>query len=108
MIVAGEHGDAGARLPVPDADRLVVGAAQDPRVLVMELGRAHIVQVAEQGEDATTLLVIPHLDLEIVSAGNEQGLLAVEGDAPHWSIVFIELLQECVHSVVPQLDHAIV
>ena len=49
-----------------------------------------------------------HLDLVVVTSRDEQRLLLVEADASHGSIVFVELLNECAHAVVPQLDEAVV
>jgi len=62
VVVAGEHADAGAALPVPDADGLVVRRAQDPRVLVVEHRRPDVVQVPQQRENAPLLLVVPYLN----------------------------------------------
>lgn len=50
-----KHRDAGARLPVPDADGLVVAGADDPGVLVVELHRPDVVQVAQQREETPAL-----------------------------------------------------
>ena len=63
VIVSGNDANAVARLPVPDANGLVIGAAQNPRILVMEKGGANVVQMAEQREEAPALLVVPHFDL---------------------------------------------
>lgn len=49
-----------------------------------------------------------NLNFEIISAGHEQRLLIVEAHATHGTIVLVELLQQCAHPVIPQLDHAIV
>lgn len=75
---------------------------------MVEFRSADIVQVPEQRKDAPALLVVPDFDLEVVASGNEQWLLAVEGDATYRAIVFIELLQQRVHTIVPQLDDTIV
>ena len=61
VVVSGEDGDAVAALPVPDADGLVVGGGEDPGVLVVEHRGPDVVQVAHQVEQATLLLVVPHL-----------------------------------------------
>lgn len=92
VIVAGEDGDAGPGLPVPDADGLVVGGAQNPGIFMVEGCGSDVVQVAEEGEDAPTLLEVPHLDLEVIATGDEKRLLAVETDSSYRSIVFVELL----------------
>ena len=61
VVVPSEDRDAVAALPVPDADGLVVGGREDPGVLVVEHRRPDVVQVAHQVEQATLLLVVPHL-----------------------------------------------
>lgn len=40
---------------------LVVGSGDDPRILIVELNRADIVQVPEEGEETAPQLVVPHL-----------------------------------------------
>mmetsp|Transcript_35164 Transcript_35164/g.101267 ORF Transcript_35164/g.101267 Transcript_35164/m.101267 type:complete len:220 (-) Transcript_35164:378-1037(-) len=46
VVVTREHRDARARLPVPNPDGLVVRCAENPRVLVVELHCADVVEVA--------------------------------------------------------------
>jgi len=67
VIVTGQNGDARARLPVPDADGLVVAGADNPWVLVVELDGADVIKVSEESEEAPMELVVPHLDLVIVT-----------------------------------------
>lgn len=40
---------------------LVIGGRDDPRVLVVELHRADVVQVSQKREQAAPKLVVPHL-----------------------------------------------
>lgn len=47
VIVAGEDANAGTRLPVPDANRLVIRATQNPRVLVMKLDHPNVVEMSQ-------------------------------------------------------------
>ena len=61
VVVPGQHRDAVPALPVPDADRLVVGGREDPGVLVVEHGGPDVVEVAHEVEEAPLLLVVPHL-----------------------------------------------
>lgn len=49
------------------ATRLVIGRRDDPRVLVVELHRPDVVEVAQQSEQATPELVVP--DLFVCRAG---------------------------------------
>lgn len=104
VVVAGEHRDAGAGLPVPDADGLVVGRAHDPGVFVVELDGADVVQVAQQCEQAAPQLVIPDLDFVVIAPGYEQRLGAVKVHPTHWAIVLIKPVDERAHAVVPQLQ----
>lgn len=60
----GEDGDGVARLPIPNAHRLVVGGADDPGMLFVEECGADVVEVTEQCEDALALFVVPHLVVE--------------------------------------------
>ena len=64
VVVARQDGDTLPALPVPDPDRLVVTGGEDPGVLVVEHRGPDVVQVAQQGEDAASLLVVPHLERE--------------------------------------------
>ena len=123
VIVTGENADAGARLPVPDANRLIVGCAKNPGIFVVENCGTNVVQVTQKGENASLLLVIPdlkkkfcnlnnipqhptHFYLEIVTTRHKQGLLAMEADTSDGSIVLIELLKQCADTIVPQLNHS--
>ena len=63
VVVTGEDGDGGTGLPVPNADCLVVRGGHDPWVLPVEEGRPDVIQVSQQGEQASTLLVVPNFDL---------------------------------------------
>jgi len=69
VVVASQNGDASARLPVPDANGLVVAGADNPGILVVELHGADVVEVAQEGEEAAVELVVPHLDFVIVTCG---------------------------------------
>jgi hypothetical protein len=49
-----------------------------------------------------------NLDFVIISSRHKERLLIMEADSTNWTIMFIKLVQECAHSVVPQLNHSIV
>ena len=85
VIVAGEHGDAGARLPIPNANGLVVAGTQDPRILVVKLHGADVVEMAEQCEQTAPLLVVPHFDFVVVAARHKQWLRVMKAHAAHRS-----------------------
>ena len=59
---------------------------------MVELHRANVIKMAEKGEEAPTLLVVPYLDLVIVATRDEQWLRVMEADTTHGSIVLIELV----------------
>ena len=67
MIMPCQHRHAGARLPVPDTDRLVIASTDDPWMLVVELDRADVVKVPMESEEAAVRLVVPHLNLVIIT-----------------------------------------
>ncbi len=66
----------------------------------------YVVQVAKQCEQAFTLLVVPDLYFVIVTAWHEQRLLAVKRYATHGSLVLVELVDHCRHTIIPQLYDA--
>lgn len=101
VIVPSQYTNASATLPVPDADGLIVRSAEDPGILLMEHSGPDVIQMTQQGEDASSLLVVPNLDLVIVAAGNEQRLLIVETYATHGSVVLVEFVEQSAHPVVP-------
>lgn len=101
VIVPGQHANASATLPVPDSDGLIVRSAEDPGILLMEHSGPDVIEMTQQGEDASTLLVVPNLDLVIVAPGNEQRLLIVETYATYRSVVLVEFVEQGAHTIVP-------
>lgn len=67
----------------------------------MEENRSHIIQVAIQCEQAPPGLVVPNLDLVIVTSGHKQGLGWVEVNTANWTIVFFKSVDKSSHAVVP-------
>ena len=61
VVVAGENADARPRLPVPDPNGLIVGGRENPGVFVVEHRRPDVVQMAQQVEQASLLLIVPDL-----------------------------------------------
>ena len=74
MVVACEHCNTTSGLPIPDADRLIIGGTQDPRIFIMKLHRSDVIQMAQQGEDTPPQLVVPDLDLVVITTRDKQGL----------------------------------
>lgn len=62
---------------------LIVGRRENPRMFVMKLHSANVVEMTEQREETTTLLVVPDLDLVVVTARHKQRLRRVEAHATH-------------------------
>ena len=67
MIVASKHGDTSPRLPVPNADSLIVTSTHNPGVLVVELDSADVVEMAEKSEKAPVCFVVPDFNLVIIT-----------------------------------------
>lgn len=70
----------------------------------MEKDGSDVVEMSIECEEAPPGLVRPHLDLVVVTTGNEEGLGLVEVDAADRPIVFFESINQCAHTVVPKLD----
>ena len=70
----------------------------------MEENGADVVQVSIQGEEASSRLVRPDLDLVIITPRHEQGLCFVEVYAPYRAIMFLKAIDKSAHAVVPQLN----
>lgn len=101
VVVAREHADACAALPIPHADGLVVGCGDDPGMLVVKLHRSDVVQVAQQREEAPADFVVPDLDLVVVTARDKEGLAAVKVHATHRAIVLVKAIDQGAHAIVP-------
>jgi hypothetical protein len=67
----------------------------------MEFHRPDVIQVPQQREKAPSELVIPNLDLVIVAAGDDKGLMEVKIHASDGAIVFFESVYDRAYAVVP-------
>lgn len=81
MVVTSESHKALARLPIPNPDHLVIRGRENPRSLSVELNSTDVVEMAKEGEHTASALVVPHLDLVVISTTHEQGLSVVEANA---------------------------
>jgi hypothetical protein len=89
-----------SRLPVPDADSLVVRTTQNPRQIVrMELDCTHIIQMPAQRIE--NMLEIPHTDLVVIATTRKHAPRRVEVNGSDGPIVFLKPVQQCPDSVVP-------
>lgn len=87
MIVASQDRNARSVLPVPQSDRLIVRGRHDPGVFWVELHRANVVQVAQEGKEAPPCLEIPNLDLVVVASRAKKRLALVEVDSANRTLV---------------------
>lgn len=70
----------------------------------MEEYSAHVIQVAIQCEKTPASLVVPDLNLVVVTSRHKQGLGRMKVDTADGAIVLFESVNESSHAVVPQLD----
>jgi hypothetical protein len=57
--------------------------------------------MSQQGKEAPSELVIPHLDLVVVAPGNQQRLCVVKVDASNGPVVLLETVNDRPDAVVP-------
>lgn len=108
VIVPSHHAETGPGLPVPNADCLVVAAAENPGTIArMELDSADIVDVTEEGEKTFALLVVPDVDLVVVTAGYKKRLDGMESYATNRTDVLFKSVDENTKTVIPKLDYAV-
>ena len=101
VIMSSHCANQGAVLPVPNPYRLIIGTRKDPWQLVVEEDRANIVQMAVEREQTPPTLVGPYFDLVVVPSRYKQRLCLVEINAPDWSIMLLEAIDQCAHTIVP-------
>jgi hypothetical protein len=70
----------------------------------MELHSPNVVQVAEESEEATPQFIVPHLNLVVIPSRDEERLRLMEMDAPNRTFMLIKSVNQCAHSIIPQLD----
>jgi len=91
----------GPILPIPYPYRLVVGAGKDPGQLMVEENSTNVVKVTIERKKTPPRLMRPDFDLVVVAPRNEQRLRIMEINAPYWSIMFLETVNESAHTIVP-------
>ena len=67
----------------------------------MELYGADVVQVAEEGKEASAEFVVPYFDFVVVTARGDEGFEEVEVDSADWAVVFFETIDYGSDAVVP-------
>jgi len=78
VVMSSKDADACARLPVPDPHCLIIRGGNNPGICGVEEHSADIVKVPGECEQTLSLLVVPHLDLVVITTGNKQRLGVVE------------------------------
>lgn len=53
--------NAGATLPVPDTNGLIIWTANNPGMLVVEESGPDVIEMSQHGKQALSLLVVPNL-----------------------------------------------
>jgi len=100
VIVSGEDSQTVARLPIPDANCLVIGTTQNPRqVIRMKLDRPHIIQMSTQR--VQNMLEIPDLDFVVVSTACKHTSGGVKINRADRAIVFFKPVQQRSNPIVP-------
>ena len=64
----------------------------------MKLHGSDVVEVAQEREEAAPELVVPHFNLVIISARDNEWLDFVEVNAANWTVVLVEALQQNTHA----------
>lgn len=80
MSVTSHCVDAFSRLPIPDANGLIIRTWQYPRQVRVELYSTNIVCMVRHREQTASLFVVPHLNAVIISSRNKHGLRWMKGN----------------------------
>jgi hypothetical protein len=67
-------------LPVPYAYGLIIWAWTDPRQILVEFYCPNIIQVSCQSKETLFCLIVPHLNLMIITSTDEEGLSLMKVD----------------------------
>ncbi len=71
---------------------------------MVEEDRPHIVEMSVQGKKTSSRLIRPHLDLVVVAARYEKRLCLVEVNPSDRAVMLLKSINQCSHTVVPELD----
>ena len=67
----------------------------------MELHRTNVIQVTQQGEEASSKFVIPNLDFVIISTSDDERFVEMKVHAANGTIVFFKAVYDGAYTVVP-------
>lgn len=104
MIVAGQDTETSSLLKIPQPQGLIITGGQDPgklRRVGMELDGANIIQMAQQGKETASQLVIPNLDFVIVATTDNEGFVQMKVHAADGAIVFFEAINHGSNAIIP-------
>lgn len=75
---------------------------------MVELNSTDVIQVSKKGKKASMQLIVPDLDLVIITSRDEERLRFMEMNAADRAIVLVEPVNQRPHPVIPELDYAAV
>ena len=78
VVVSRQHTNTFSTLPIPDTYRLIVGRGNDPWMYFVKFHGANVVEMAQQREQTTALLVVPHFNFVVVTTTDKQRLLQMK------------------------------
>ena len=71
---------------------------------MMEENGPDIVQMAIEGEETSSRLMRPDLDLVIVSSRHKERLSLVEVDSSYRAIMLLKTIDQSAHTIIPELN----
>ncbi|GAB2255141.1 hypothetical protein Droror1_Dr00008919 [Drosera rotundifolia] len=77
-------------------------------MLIVKLNRTDVIKVTEKSEKTPKQFVVSNFDSVIITSGYEERLRPMKIHSPHMPLVFLKAIDECPHTVIPELDGAAV
>ena len=68
---------------------------------MVEEDRSDIIQMPIERKKTSPGLIRPHLDLVVVTSGDEEWLCLMKINATNWPIMLLEPIDQRAHAVVP-------
>lgn len=92
--MASKDGNHASSLPIPDTDGLIITRGADPGKFTVELDSTNVVKMTIESELALLSLIVPDLNLMIVTTRNEHRLGLMEADTTNRTIVVFKLFKQ--------------